>query len=302
MGSEQEVIQLAASGDGYLACERGLALIRKFKRANQLSHAMIFLMRLAHILANRQIWDAAIACARRSIDMFPRSWTTISIELKEYYFSFVDILTPDAAAASADLYGFLDQMMQAFPGVKRDLLQKQASLASAAGSFFQAQKSWLHFLTTFPPADADHNEIVTLMAPMLWRWTRAIDPIERKVQSQFVFGRAVLATATTGPAGPALARQLLSLIRSLADGDEIEYLEQPLIHFAVFYVKAITEKHDATVHFLLAKYGDLISLDSDVRQITARLRNQMRPSARSGFDFGRLMQLVSSGSPGQSPG
>jgi hypothetical protein len=253
---------------------------------------MIFLMRLAHVLASRGIWDAPVTCAKRSIDLFPLNSATIPTELKECYLAFADVVTP--AAASADLFHFLDQLMRVFPRMRPDLLLRQASLADAAGSFFQAQKSWLLFLTKFPPADADRNEVVALMAPMLWRWARALDAVERKLQSQFVFGRAVLATAATGPAGPALARRLLSQIASLADADVIGYLDQPLMHFAVFYVKAVADKHDGTVQFLLQQCADVISLDSDVRQITARLRSSVRPSAQSRFDLGRLMQMMTS--------
>jgi hypothetical protein len=289
MASEAEIFALVESGQAYLACERSLVIVRRLKRQNDLPRALLFLMYLAHALADKNLWEEAVTSAKRSLDLFPAKATSIQIVLKDLYLSFVDRATP--AAATPDFFGFVDRLVQIFPGLSQTLLTKEAVLADAAGLFGRAQHYFLTLFAVWP--NAERGPELRFFAAMIWRWIAAIpDENERRAQSQFVICRAAVALTGTSAKGPAFARELIELVKENCPEENKGILELPLVHFATFFVRAVIEKHDQTIGWLVDKYKNALDLEPDLPGVISRIRNKIRPPTGqgAGFDIGALVQ------------
>jgi hypothetical protein len=259
-----EVFEIADRGDAYLACERSMIVVRQFKQRNELDDAMIFLMELAMLLADRGKWVPAIISAKRAIQMFPRSATTIRTYLKELFFKFTDIVTPECAIP--DLFVFFTELMMTFPSRCTELVLKEARLADAANSYFLANKFYYHHFYLLPPEERAVSD-VSPVAAMLCRWVNSLPHPIRIVQGQFIMCRAIV-TFCIGNEMLSLARSLCSSIKSLSSGYEWAAITQtPLFHCAELCLKALEEKHKATFRFILEKYDRILRVDPDIIEI-----------------------------------
>jgi hypothetical protein len=298
MSLESEIYELARSGQAYLACERGLVHVRRLKRQDDTSGAMIFLMHLAHILGDTGHWDAALTSARRSIDLFPPTAKTIPIVLKDLFLGFAGRVPPEGAGP--DFFTFSHRLMTIFPAHSKPLIAREGYLANASGQFSRAERRYLQFCAMWP-SDAGPAECPELAAyaAMIWRWIAAIEESEREAQSQFVLCRATLALTNTSAEGPAIAGRFFELVQGFCPVEMQQLLELPLVHFTRFFLKAVIAKHDQTIGFLLEKYGEALANDMDIVTIAGRIRNTVRPTGGStGWDFGAMFQsLMGGGGP-----
>jgi hypothetical protein len=294
MSLEEEILEMARSGDGYAAVERSQLLVRRLKRSNQLTPAMLFLMRLAHTLADRGHWDAAVTAALRSIKLFPREATRMGSDLQDLFFLFANRAEP--AAAGSDLFAYFDEMTLLFPGAGTALLRKKAMLCDAAGLFFEAQLAYTSVLALLPP---DADRFIEYFAGMLWRWVFQIEDLEKqRVQSQFFFGRAALAVAmSTKEPCLGLAVKLMDAVAAHARLAGLDvWLDQPLVHFVRFFLRAVLQKSVSTTDFLREKYEQVLEVDRELRlmalRLTSRITRATQPPAGAGTFLQNLMGAI----------
>jgi hypothetical protein len=301
-----EVLRIADSGNGYLACERSLIVVRKFKKRNELNEAMIFLMELAHCLARSGQWIAAITSARRSIQMFPKDSTTIRTYLKQLFFQFVEILTPDAV--TPDLFVFFASLMCIFPASCNQLVERQAQLAEAAKMFFLANKYYHHLWFLFQsPAPDSRPPNIAPFAWMLCQWVHSLPESIRITQGQFIICRAILAMAASGVNTLSIARNLCSQVKSLAsDFEWAGIIDRPMFHCTEFCLEALEKKHDSTLKMLMEKYDRILKVDSEIMEFLRKahkihIQGNNRTDAETAMNrFMNFLQTVVGTSP--SPG
>jgi hypothetical protein len=298
MEHEEEIFAIADAKEGYLACERSMNVVRRYRQSNDLQGAMSFLMRLAHRLAANDLWKPAATAARRSIDLFPHEATTIQISLKKQFWDFADSLTP--AAVCRDMFKFLNRLMGIFNSRARDILLLQSRLADAADQFYVAQGCYIHLLNIFPPTSrADESSIVS-MAAMVWRWMGSLDCDNAALQGGLLITRATLGLAGCEKDGPHVADIFLSEVRTLAHQSRPSLMDQPVIHFSVFFVRALIAKHRPTLEFLLERYQPGLEIDPDILGLAklAKDRALAPPGGQgipSGFDLNSMFRNLFGG-------
>jgi hypothetical protein len=67
----EKVFDLARSGDGYLAIERGAVLIRKLKHLKQFRDGFFFMLQLSNVLLDSSQCIVSSVAANRAISVFP---------------------------------------------------------------------------------------------------------------------------------------------------------------------------------------------------------------------------------------
>lgn len=278
--------QLLEKGDYYLSCEKAFQHVRKLKHEGRLNDAMIFLMELAHLLIDRQAWEPAVTCAKRSIDLFPRDSKTILRSLKLLFVSFAEKATKETAVN--DFFAFCTRLSSIFPDLEELLLMKQATICGQASYHYQALIFYLRKLSDFPNEEQDQS-IVELIHELIRKWVSSLSE-ENKKQSQFIWAKAALAMACISETGLAYGDYLISDV----------FDDLPLLNFTRFFLRALRDKSEPTAKFLLEKYDKWLQLDDDVVSFARHAKRERIPQQQAN-PFAGLGQIFQNlfGSLGQ---
>ncbi|OHT09236.1 hypothetical protein TRFO_21987 [Tritrichomonas foetus] len=269
---EEDIKNLIKNGDSYTALERCQMIVRKLKRQNKLEEGLIFLMRIALILADQGEWHSAAVCAYRSISQFPSRSTTIRIILKHLYLQFANMATPEAACY--ELFEFYSRLGSLFDNEKEKLLEKQLALAETTNFFRYAQSFYLQLLSRYlsnPAQEGNEdkiNQLIENYSAMLWRWIQNQESKEMSIKmSQFIFCRAILLVlGNRGENVFTITATLNDLIQtSIPDEFESDVIfKLPLFNFIQFFLKAVEQKSLETIDYLIKQYQPILDVDPEM--------------------------------------
>lgn len=245
-----EVYKLLLKNDFYLACEKGFQVARKLKQEGKLNDAMIFLMELAHAMLDHSAWEPAVTCAKRAIDLFPQDAKTILRSLKLLFIHFTERATKEVALN--EFFSFCKRLGSIFPDLEEQLTLKQAMISEEAGLFYQSLAFYLRKLLNFSKQEEDEG-VVRAIKSMIYKWIGSLKP-EHYKHSQFIWSKAALAISAASEPGLRYAEDFISDV-----SDDL-----PLLNFTRLFLRALKEKSEPTVKFLLERYDKWLRVDDDV--------------------------------------
>lgn len=279
---EAKLLKEITTSNSYTIVERCQPIVRKLKRAKNLDEAMIFLMRVAHALADIGEWHPAVVAAKRSIDLFPTDATTIKTVLKRYFISFGERATPEAACC--DLFTFYRTLSIIIGDENYKFLRKQAEIADISNNYLYAQTFYLEIIkkNVENPQSYSAEQIsdaIKGLAQLLLRW---ISNIENKEQQKFtapyIVVRCTLILMTFKDQGVIHSEKLFDIIMKLNPFTEDKIFEVPLITFLKLFIRAIKEKSLPTTKFLIKAYQPVLDLDTDLGKWYGKVQSLTFPS------------------------
>ena len=285
-----EIFDLVSAGDGYLAAEKAMVLVRKLKKEGKDTEAMIYLMETAILMGEKKLWGPSVQLAKRSIEMFPRSATSINCYLSKLFHSFAD--QADKDAYGPDLRDFYTALIMIFPRETEQYMRKEAKLSCEAGVFYESLGFELSMMTLLEEAECNERCVGEIETQLLPVWCESLK--DREYEEQFVIAKCVLGVAATGPDTWRLAQALFEKANGGRDA--------PLLNFTRLFLKALEQGHEPSMAFLLNRYAQWLEQDADLKNFAAAAKRRRLPPAQ-GWNFDGLTQMMNSllgGFPGMT--
>lgn len=301
----EDILQLVQDGNSYTAIEKTNVYVRQMKKIDQLEESLMFMMRVALILMEREDWHASSVCAYRAISLFPSESKTIRKILKQLFFDFAEKARPELVCP--ELFGFYNKLSTIFHNQEEELLLKQAWLADQANNYYYAQTFYSELLIKYTqnenddqnesPNDEKIDKVISSLGILIWKWIQSEGKEGEKQQkniSQYIFARCVLLILTIrGHNITEIAQKFVAVFKS-SSPENInvdEFCNLPLFHFIDFFIKAIDRRSKETAAFLIKKYEPALNVDSDIIEYANTAKEALNSRDASGLaGLGSMLQ------------
>lgn len=290
----EKLIEEISESNSYTIVEKCQAIVRKLKRAGKLDEAMIYLMKVAHRLADFGEWHPAAVTAKRAIELFPTNATTIKTVLKRLFISFAERATPEAACT--DLFTYYRNLMIIIGDENDKFLRKQAEIADLSNHYLHAQSFYLEIIKKNNESPRSYSseyitEAIQGLAQLTLRWiTNIEDKEQQRFTAPFVVARCVLMLLCIKDQGINHGEKLFSIIMQLNPFTEDKLFESPLINFLGLYIKAAKEKSQPTSEFLINAYKPILDLDPDLIRWANKTQSSLYPQTNQIPNYGAMIQ------------
>ena len=267
----ERVFEIAKNGNGYLAVEKSLSVVRRLKKENKIDDCMFFLMKLAHILADNSDWQSASVAALRAIELFPEDATTIKVLLKESFLNFVRRANC-VEAATNEFFKFVDNVAHIIGDANNELNIKKIDLAILAKQYFNVQCFVFNgVLGAIGIEESNFDVKMYLEKSMIatWDWILSIsDEKDREFSGQFIAGRYLL-TYLSIKSGIEMYTQSLQILKDTKPEQISEnFFNQPLFNMLNFLKKAMESNSKASAQLVLQKYNAILVKDTELKKWT----------------------------------
>ncbi|OHT05911.1 hypothetical protein TRFO_26188 [Tritrichomonas foetus] len=266
MTSPEKVFEIAQSGDGYLAVEKSLFVVRKLKRQKKTNDAAIFLIKLACILLdNGQNIPSAIS-ANRAVELILQSKSEFESteDIKNLLFSYIEKITP--SHASIHLFSFFDNAIELFGQDDPSIIRKKASIADKSDNYYDAQQTYIEIIAQEIEKDGDPTETLNLLYKILFRWTESIqDEKSRLFTAQFIICRCVISISSQNEKCLSTAINFFNRITS--EHSNNPEISQPLFTFTKYFLKGLQQNSPSSINFLTQQYYPLLAVSRNLQKI-----------------------------------
>lgn len=269
MASIEEVNRIAEEGNGYLASERSMFLVRKMKKQQKYIEAAAFLLNLARILLNKDKVSSCVS-AYRSLEILKEYKSQhseapfeVPQEIRQMLYDYIKRFQPNHDCP--DLYFFFYEAIQLLGDEDLTIINKEAEIADKSNNFVTAQLIYIRIIRRLIQKNEDASQILDKLESVSWRWIESISDRECRIYtSQFILSRCVLAISASQQKGLELATIFLqNIIEHHQNGPEIT---QPLFTFTKYFLKAIQQNSPQSVSFLVNNYQPIINADSEIKK------------------------------------
>lgn len=292
----ERVLQIAESGDGYLAVERTNPIIRKLKSKGELNEAMMFMMRLAHKLADLGKWQPATVAADRAIKLFPENSQTIIVALKKSFLDFAFRMN-DPSGATPDYFDYVTSLSNIIGDKEYKLFDAKVKAAVSANKYFITQFSIaqeLQDISHLETIDLDVNHYLAILADTTWKWCLELQKPEDMFTIQFIICRLAIALIPLGKYGIEWTQQYMKLIYDTKpESIDPAVFNDPLFNFTKLLTKAIEAKNRTDAELVVSKYQKLLEVDHEILHASKfAIAQALAPPDQQNNDLQRMFQNI----------
>lgn len=293
----ESVFKIAESGNGYLAVERSSFVLRKLKKENKIDEAMIFMMDLAHKLADVNQWPAATVSALRSIEMFPPDAKTIRVVLKKSFINFIERATVDAA--TTEFYTYVNKVSNIIGDKDHLFFKKKFEIAIAAHQPDNAHSfAFIELLreVTSEEPEIDIDNTIKKVIISQWEWVTSLPEDDKEFTGQYIMARFLISILSLPARGIELTQKYYQIMKeTLPETLSASFFEQPLFHFIEFLVDACIRQNPEAIAQLEQSYKPLLEKDTEFTKWIACCKSIHCPAPQNNAgapNFGNLFQNV----------
>ena len=273
MNIQNEILQLASSGDGYVSIEKSNRLIRHLKQEGKLKESILFLLQLANTLIDTQQYIPSIVSAHRASKLVDLE--NIDEDVKKEFEKYEEKITKDCE--SPELYMLLDRMRKIIKEKNEEIIYKQIEIAVAKDNYHQAQVGYIrimliHLNDNDEKSAALIDDFIPKLTKLLWKWVMSIPSETQQVYSaQFIICRAVLAFLAQDGNGPNVSSKLFNFATEHAP--ENFPIVTPLFIFTKHYIQAVLKNSPASATYLKSSYEKLLVVDIEINKWVSMIYN-----------------------------
>ena len=300
----ERVLEIAKQGNGYLAVEKSMAVIRLLKKQKKIDDAMIFMMNLAHTLADVNQWQPATVAALRSIELFPSDATTIKVVLKNDFVNFVKRAnSPDAA--TTDFFKFIDKLTAIIGDPNNEFVMKKIEISILAKQNSNIQEFVYKAVLTASYAEEQTFDVAGYIHKAMvatWDWILSIPEEERIFSGQFIAGRYLLTFMTIHEGGIELYDQSLQILKETKPSQiSDDFFNQPLFNMLNFAKKACVQNNKPALQMVIEKYNPLLVHDPELRKWLDILSSKFEQEAPQMPNLFQMFGNLFGGRPSEPP-
>lgn len=273
MNIQNEILQSASNGEGYVSIEKTNRLIRRFKREGKQKESILFLLELSNVLIDTKQYIPSVVAAHRAANLVDLE--NIDEDIRKEFEKYAEKITEECE--SPELYILLDILRKIIKEKNEEIIHKQISIALSKDNFHQAQVGiirimLIHLNDNDEKSASLIDEFIPKLSKLLWRWVASIPSETQQVYSaQFIICRAVLAFLAQDGNGPNVSSKLFDFATSHAP--ENFPIVTPLFVFTKHFIQSVLQNSPASATYLKSSYEKILVVDIEINKWVSLIYN-----------------------------